>query len=140
MKLKDLCGEHLLSGVDRENKRVKLEWGNDFEDCQTISFVLDGVTYSAVEDPDDGYRSHRRELLTTNEPVKHTFEPCRVVGRMRRTSRHEKNDVLELIDVSTGKTVLSVGTANTDDYTYFVAEWSPENLTHNSNAGGEVRP
>jgi hypothetical protein len=135
MELKELCGEHLLCGVDRETKRVNESWGDNFEDCDSISFVLDGVVFTAVEDPSDGYRSSMRELLIGGDPVKFTFPPVRVVGRMRGDGEyHETNDVLELVDVLNGKTILCVGTENTDDYyPYFVAEWSPQNMACNSN-------
>lgn len=141
MELKELCGEHLLSGVDRDTKRVKESWGDGFENCDSISFALDGVIYTAVEDPSDGYRSSMRELLVGGEPIKNTFAPVLVIGRMREDGEyHEVNDVLELVDACTGKPVLCVGTGNTDDYyPYWVAEWSPENMACNSNAAVSLR-
>ena len=46
-----------------------------------------------------------------------------------------ENDVLELLDCKTGKTVLEVGTENTGDYyPCFVANWSPENMACNQSA------
>jgi hypothetical protein len=138
MELKELVGAHLLTGVDRETKRIKESWGYGYEDCDCISFVLDGVVYSAVEDPDDGYRSSCRELMKSMGTTKNTFPPCAVTGRMQPDSTYKTNDVLELIDVKTGQTVLRVGTANTDDYyPYFVAEWHPEGMAINSNAKNE---
>ena len=47
---------------------------------------------------------------------------------------------LELLDCKTGKTVLEVGTENTDDYyPCFVANWSPENMACNQSANEKLR-
>ncbi len=52
-----LIGEHTLDVVDGAiEKFQEYEW-RGAEDCQTLTFRLDGVTYTAIEDPDDGYRS-----------------------------------------------------------------------------------
>jgi len=126
MELKDLIGKHVLSGVDMSNKSIGM-YEDDFEDCQVIDFVLDGKTYTAIEDPEDGYRSCMSEIKESEELVSNTFVGQEVVAKMR------DNDVLELIDINTGKTVLAVGTGNTDDYyPYFVAEFTPENMSVNS--------
>ncbi len=42
MELKDLIGEHELSGLDTDIK--KLSWTN----CNVFRFVLDGKTYEAT--------------------------------------------------------------------------------------------
>jgi hypothetical protein len=55
IELENLIGEHLLSGVD--NIQV-----DETEPIDAILFILDGVTYMAIEDPDDGYRSMLAEL------------------------------------------------------------------------------
>ncbi len=52
MELKDLVGEHELSGVDTTRERVK-KYGA-YEDCEVVRFVIDGKTYKATEDPDAG--------------------------------------------------------------------------------------
>jgi hypothetical protein len=54
---------------------------------------------------------------------------------MRENDKYEEHDILDLIDVVTGKVVLSVGTGNTDDYyPYWVAEFTPENMGANAAA------
>lgn len=129
MTLNDLVGRHLLSGVDR-GSGVKGEY--DDHAPETFTFVLDGVAYTATEDPDDGYRSSMEDIVVGGE-VKNMFAPCAVLARMRPHGEFDNNDVLELIDETTGKVVLSVGTANADDYyPWWVAEWSPENMAANA--------
>jgi hypothetical protein len=147
MEVKDLTGEHILTGVDMENEDIE-EYGGIFADCQVINFVLDGKTLSAIEDPTDGYRSSMKDLkeayknpsaadsfrrsifLISISPffVKNMFPECRVVGKIR----DGQPDVIEFIDIVTGREVLSVGTDTTDDYyPSFVAEFLPENMTIN---------
>ena len=128
MELKDLVGEHLLDAVDFSNEQVKT-WGDSFEDCQVMRFRLDGKCYIATEDPNDGYRSRMRELAVSNDAeMKNVFAPLKVIGRHRIKGDYgDEDDVLELIDVVTGKTVIEVGTFSVDDYyPKFVASFHPE--------------
>lgn len=132
--LESLVGEHALSGVDFETARVPVWTGSDmFEDAQTCRFCLDGITYVAIENPDDGYRSSLRSIGITGDTVRNSWPPVRVLASMRTRGRYSgSSEVLELRDVVTGKIVLSVGTEDVDDYyPGFVAEFSPENLAHN---------
>jgi hypothetical protein len=132
MELKDLVGEHELSGVDTTTERVK-QYGDYYEDCEVVRFVIDGKTYKATEDPDDGYRSYLKELEVTDEKVTNSFPPQKVIGKMKDDSEWEKNDTIQFIDATTGKVVLEAGTDNTDDYyPYCVLHWSPENLAINA--------
>ena len=132
MELKDLVGEHELSGVDTTIERVK-QYGGYYEDCEVVRFVIDGKTYKATEDPDDGYRSYLKELEVTNEKVTNSFPPQKVIGKMKDDSDWEKNDTIQFIDTTTGEVVFEVGTDNTDDYyPYCVLRWSPENLVINA--------
>lgn len=131
MELKDLVGEHELSGVDTTTEKVK-QYGDYYEDCEVVRFVIDGKTYKATEDPDDGYRSYMKELEVTDEKVTNVFPPQKVIGKMKADSDWETNDTIQFIDAVTGKVVLEVGTDNTDDYyPYCVLHWSPENLAVN---------
>jgi hypothetical protein len=128
VQLEDLIGTHTLTGVTINT--IEIPYYEQFEDAQTISFVLDGTTYTAVEDPNDGYRSTMDYLIVGGE-VKNVFEPVQVKGHMKEKD-HDEYDVLELVDVVTNKVVLSVGTGNTDDYyPYFVGRFYPENLVIN---------
>ncbi len=132
MELKDLVGLHKLSGVDMNSEMVKREWGDDFEYCQVINFVLDRKTYTAIEDPNDGYRSSMREIKQSKVVVKNTFAPVQVMGIMRGKSDYNENDVVDFYDTKNGKVILSVGTENTNDYyPCFVAEFTPENMAIN---------
>ena len=130
MELKALVGEHLLDAVDFSNVQVKT-WGDQFEPCQVIRFRLDGMVYIAVEDPEDGYRSHMKDLtVSAYATMENVFAPVKVVGRHREQGRcGDNDDVLELIAADTGKVVLEVGTENSDDYyPLFVAAFYPGTL------------
>lgn len=134
MELDDLIGEHSLDAVDFSNEQVKT-WGDQFEDCQVMRFRLDGVVYIATENPDDGYRSHMRDLTVGDFPMVNVFDPVRVVGRRKEKRKYQEDDILELIDPRTGQAVIEVGTANTDDYyPCFVANFDPEAIADNPSA------
>lgn len=134
MELKELIGEHMLDAVDFSHEQMKI-WGERFEDCQVMRFRLNGKVYVAVEDPDDGYRSHMNDITVSEDAtMKNAFEPVSVIGRHREKGIYGYvDDVLELIDVVTGQIVLEVGTENTNDYyPYFVASFHPEAMMHNA--------
>lgn len=117
--LKDLVGEHVLSGCDMLSHNTY---------ANGIVFILDSVTYQAEEDPCDDYRSCLGTLGIVTTPVKNIFEGVRVRGRLT----HTDGAVLELMDVATEKVVLEVGTGDNDDYyPYFVARFTPENMVAN---------
>lgn len=127
--LESLVGRHTLTGVDNDHEAVKNEWGDGFEDCDTIRFILDGITYRAIEDPGDGYRSSMRSLSVSTSPVANTFGPIPVLARMAGPDDYGASEVLELIDERNGKTILAVGTDNEDAYyPSWVGRWTPENL------------
>jgi len=104
MELKDLVGKHELSGIDTTTEKVK-QYGDYYEDCNVIRFVLDGKTYKAIEDPYDGYRSYLNELKITNEKITNTFPPQKVIGKMKDDSEWETNNTIQFIDEVTGKIV-----------------------------------
>jgi hypothetical protein len=131
--LDSLLGEHTLDAVDTFVERVNT-YGSNFEDANAIRFRLDGVTYTAVEDPDDGYRSSLGKLFSDAvEPMKNIFPAVRVVARKKANETYSVNDTVEMVDVVTQKVVLEVGTDNTDDYyPYFVSAFHPENMATNA--------
>ena len=132
MELKDLVGEHVLSGVDFLVSKMET-YLDRYEDCEVVNFILDGVTYTAIEDPEDGYRSCMKEINVSDAAITNNFPGQCVIATMRPDEDYEKNDILDLIDAVTGKVVLSVGTENTDNYyPYWVALFSPENMAINS--------
>lgn len=127
--LESLVGKHYLTGVDYDTESIK-HYSN-YEDCQVVRFRLDGITYMAVENPDDGYRSMMRGLFVVEDDVKNKFSRVQVNGVMRKGS-YTVDDVLQLWDVKSGKLVLEVGTGNIDDYyPSFVGAFYPENLILN---------
>ena len=63
IELKDLVGEFVLTGVDTDSTQYKSEWQDGYEDCNTLSFIFNDITFTAIEDPDDGYRSSMRKIL-----------------------------------------------------------------------------
>lgn len=129
MELFDLVGEHILSGVEQG---YVLNEGYAAYDAGYLQFTLDGVTYRAVENPDDGYRSHCESLEIVEEKCKVEIPPTKVLCSMAPDNGRETMDVLEFRELTSGNTVLRVGTANTDDYyPYCVFEWKPELLSHN---------
>ena len=133
ISLIDLVGNHTLDAVDFTNEDIDL-WNNGYtEHCQVIRFRLDGVCYMAIENPDDGYRSSMKSLVICESPnMNNVFPPLPVIGRHRENGAYSEDDILELIDVVTGKTVLEVGTTNVDDYyPCFVAWFNPEGMAHN---------
>lgn len=125
-----LIGERVLTGVDLGT--CKGGWDGK-DDCNLIRFVLDGVTWEAMEDPEDGYRSCLGIFEKSGVPVKNVFEPCwlRVEyfeGYLRKTS-----ELLRGYDLVTGRLVLEVGTDNTNDYyPYFVANFDPTAMAANN--------
>lgn len=134
MELKELTGEYTLDAVDFSNEQLKT-WGEKFTYCQVMRFRLNGKVYVAVEDPDDGYRSHMNDLtIAQDATMKNVFPLVRVIGRHRKKSYDGcwVDDVLELINAENGQLVLEVGTESTDDYyPCFLASFYPEALTPN---------
>lgn len=122
--LGSLTGKHALTGCDMSG----------VGDANAILFVLDGVTYRAEEDECDGYRSSLGTLEIVTTPVRNTFAPVEVVGRMQ-------DEVLTFIDAVTGRDVLSVGTDNSDSYyPCYVASFTPENMAINQHVGPSTEP
>ena len=124
MELKDLVGKHLLSGVDYTN-------GSDGE--MNVLFCLDGVTYEAREDPDDGYRSYMKDLKTTKKRCTNEFPAQPVVCEWTDSeSNYGVDDILLIKDAKNGLVVLKIGTCNTNDYyPWCEMEYTPENLSCN---------
>lgn len=135
--LDSLVGEHTLDGVDFDTEEVEEYFGGPFCDASVVRFRLDGKVYLAIEDPDDGYRSRMKKLVIfPSKEMLNVFPPVRVLAMKRRDSVYE-NDILDLIDVVTGKPVLEVGTHDVDDYyPYFVAIFNPQNMATNQDKSG----
>lgn len=127
MELRDLSGMRKFSGFDRETKAVKRKYSDNYDDCEVVSFILDGVTYEATEDVNDGYRSSMRDLSVVKGLVKNFFDTIDVfcIHRTKGLSYGE-DDVLEFRNMR-GDLFLEIGTSNIDDYyPYFVCNYTPE--------------
>lgn len=77
VSLNDLRGLHMLSAVDFNQKAVEDAYGAD-DMRNAISFVLDGVTYTAYEDESDGYRSYLDAIIVSDVEISNQFEPTQV--------------------------------------------------------------
>jgi hypothetical protein len=133
MELKELVGAHILSGVEVGCEERKLHiWT---ESCNYVKFTLDGVTYKAVEDPSDGYRSYMEELEVSETPCKIKLPNIEVLCELSEVGEYEgESDVLCVYDVLSGKKIMAVGTENYDDYyPCCVLEYHPENMYCNIN-------
>ena len=135
MELKDLCGRGKFSGCEMKTEMIEDYYGTP-EETNVCLFTLNGVTYKAVENLDDGYRSYCNELEISDEKPCFTFPEIEVVCEMMPDttygSGYEENDVLVIKDAESDMVVLEVGTRNVDDY-YPVAhfEYHPENMSCN---------
>ncbi len=141
MVLMDLVGIHLMTGIETGTVKIKSWWSKEEDDCNYVKFRLDGVTYMAVEDPDDGYRSCCRELEIVDGECR-TSLPGIIVECKMRDDVHddiwgtEENDILEFYDIDNKQMFMAVGTGNTTDYyPYFVFEYIPEVLCCNATKG-----
>lgn len=109
-----LLGARFLSGVD-------FIPGDD--DPAQIRFVLDGVTYAAIEDPDDGYRSALEGVFICKDKIANTFSPVPVV-----VSRLDDSNIYTIAHPD-GRVIVEFGTDNSDDYyPCFVGRFDPTAL------------
>jgi hypothetical protein len=125
--LDSLVGVHTLDGVDLSTERVE-RYGS-LENANVMRLRLDGKVYTAVESPDDGYRSSMDRMFVEDCKINNEFPPVQVLARKKDRTSYQVNDTIELIDLVTGKVVVEVGTDNSDDYyPSFVSAFWPENM------------
>lgn len=137
IELKDLCGKHILSGIEVGEKGFETRW-DGIQERSYVKFTLDSIHYLAVKDPNDGYRSYMEELQTTDEPCEVPLPNVEVVCHMKEDDKWVNNDVLVFVDAVNGKEILSIGTENYDDYyPYCVLHYTPENMSCNERRGDE---
>lgn len=132
MKLNELAGKHILQGIELGETTAR-DWCGE-KTVQCVKFTLDGITYMAIEDPSDGYRSYCSDLVIGDKPCEVLLPNVEVVcvPRFNGVQYCSASDILEFIDCNNGKTVLLVGTNNTNDYyPYCIFEYTPENLSCN---------
>lgn len=141
MVLMDLVGIHIMTGIETGTVKRENWWSKEEDICNYVKFKLDGITYMAVEDPDDGYRSCCRELEVVDEECRTKLPDILVECKMRDDVRDdiwgtEENDILEFYDTNNKQMFMAVGTGNTNDYyPYFVFEYMPEELSCNATKG-----
>lgn len=124
MKIIDLVGTHIFSGIETGTHK----------DCGYIKFILDGVTYMALENPVDGYRSYMEDLEVVDEPCKTKLPDIPVYCKHRSEDGWGmESDILDFYDETNNERFLTIGTEHTDDYyPYCVFEYKPENLAVNT--------
>lgn len=121
MELKELQGTHIWSGI--EVGQV------DDEDGLCFKFTLDGITYLAIEDEDDGYRSFMRELQVSSKPCNTPLPD--ILVRCEYEDEIEQ-DILKIYEVASGNLILALGTDYIDDgYPCCIMEYHPERLSIN---------
>lgn len=125
MELRELQGTHIWSGI--EVGQVNDE--DDYDAGLCFKFTLDGVTYLAIEDEDDGYRSFMRELQVSSEPCNTPLPD--ILIRCEYEDGIER-DILKIYEVASGNLILEMGTDSTDDYyPYCIMRYYPERLSIN---------
>lgn len=135
MSWDDLCGERELRAI---NVEVRHPFTNEASGC---ALDLGDLTVFVFEDPSDGYRSCANEPMIVKAPL-YSFgcEPnyIRAPVLIRRWTQSEYGsapDGVELIDKRNGKTILLLGTDNSDDYyPSYTCDWRPQNLAGNEAA------
>lgn len=133
MDFNDLIGAHVLSGIETGKRDVERHFGK--EECNFVKITLDGVTYLATENTDDGYRSYMDELQIVEERCKFALPDIKVVCTRRSGGSWDVcgYDVLDFIDIETGKKILAIGTDHTESYyPMCIMEYHPENMACNS--------
>lgn len=102
-ELEDLLGDHKLSGIGPENEQ--------YDGTRALSFILDGEVITAIEDENDDYRSSLGRLIVGGLGAKiKEFKAIDVTGVSRGGS------IVDIVDQNTLRTILSIGTDDSDDY------------------------
>jgi hypothetical protein len=126
--LEDLIGTHILSGVEFDSMQTEEYFGVEL--INYVKFTLDDITYLAIEDPADGYRSYCEKLKISSGGCKIKLPNIPVNCIMKQSY---SDDVLIFQDRNNDKVILEVGTENTDDYyPYCVFRYYPENISLNA--------
>lgn len=126
-------GEHTFSGCKIDTVTIYDEGWCCERDCTVCLFSLDGETYQLLEDRTDSYRSYCENIEISNKKIRPEFS-IRVVCTPYDDEQDatQDNDCMRVIDIKNGKTVLVVGTKNTDDYyPYCCFDYRPQNISLN---------
>jgi hypothetical protein len=135
MSWEELHGEKDLHAIRTD---VRHPFDADASGC---ALDLGDLTVFVFENPDDGYRSCAAEPMIVKTAL-YSFgcspDYIRAPVLVRKLTQDERGyggecEGIELIDRRNGKTILRLGTDNTDDYyPSFVCDWRPQNLADNS--------
>ena len=130
IEMDKLLGIHLLSGVETDYIKFKdPESYTDQDQVNVIRFILDDVSYMAVEDPEDGYRSCMGRIFIGFE-VKNVFDPIEVICVKKEEKEGDRCDILQMVNPLISKVIVEFGTDHSDDYyPSFVSSFSPRYLT-----------
>jgi len=120
MELINLVNSKHLEGVDKVN----------IGDANGILFKLDGVSYLALEDEINGYRSCMKELQEVNFYPNNSFEPVPIFCNHKTKGEYNgKANILEIYNKS-GGIILRIGTDNIDNYyPCYLENYYPENIS-----------
>jgi hypothetical protein len=131
-------GKHILTGVSQGDRVPSQSRYAEYEDADSISFIIDDMTFTFVEDPSDGYRSTLEGCFINLVNVNNTFEPLEITIKQRKVDEriyHKEADYHEevlkdLIEFKyKGKVFAEVGTDYSDGYyPHFVSFFNPQVL------------
>ena len=114
MTLKDLVGEHVFTGIELGRTVINR---CPYREVKYIKFELDNISYIALEDPGDDYRSYMDEVKTCNISPEYKTPPIEVMCIYKDENEYGwKSDLLQFVDKKNGKVFLTIGTRNIDDY------------------------
>lgn len=101
----------------------------EFYGVDNTRFKLNEIVYQALEDEDDGYRSHLGsvEVVQSSKDVFYRSPLAKVRVEKAPDRENYEQEMWRLVDVKDGHTWLVIGTENTDDYyPWFVFDYSPK--------------
>lgn len=133
MAWEDICG-------NRELRAIRTDIRHPFQsEANGVALDLGDMTVFVFEDPSDGYRSRSAEPLIAKTSL-YSFgcnpEYIRAPVLIRLWERSEYGGAaegVEFIDTRNGKTILRLGTDNSDGYyPSFTCDWQPQNLAENA--------
>lgn len=129
-------GKHMLSGIG--HCTIYEEWSHNELDCDL--FIIDGITYGACIDPDDGYRSYGILQKVENHKCQFTFPEQEVNVINKKIVAQGQEDwwdiedktILIMTNANNGKDILIIGTDYTEDYyPMAIKKYYPQNLSIN---------
>lgn len=133
----------LLSGVWFDERTPEPRHGWTYDPATYMYFMVDGVIYCVQEDPDDGYRSHLKDIVVVNQMPLNVWQPAEeVMGHHAQKNSElidhnfdptryyeDRCEIVQLISTATAKPVLEFGTDYSDDYyPSFVARFYPNKM------------